>query len=259
MRKLYLLALPLLLLASCNQPGEISLEPSSEEATSEATSETSQEEFISVNWDEEDYVNTNFNASSTFIDVNVGEPLVLGVSYGFSYGFSDGASVAGARVTISNNGVAELSNVGNGSFNLTGLKEGEIILKVYGADDFLHYRNLITFRRGMAADELLNFCYEEVDHYESCYPLGTVVTFIEPTKAVISGVEEGMTLYNPIVFDLEYNHSTETEHFYTVLNWKNENQGSTLNVVTIAIDKTGYMLHPLTRNGAVSFFVPVFA
>lgn len=259
--KAHLLLLPLtLLIASCGGGSpSASLDITSTSTSESSLSSEEEEAFISVNWDESDEVSSGMSLGGTFIDVAVNEALLTYVPFGFTYSFTDGASVSGATIKITDNGVAEVRNETDGSFFLYGLKEGEIVLKLYDSDGFLHYRNKITFRDGKTPEELLQWCYEEVDHYESNFFKGASITFVSPTSALYSGFDEDMPIAEPISFSLEYSYSSNTEHFFTVLDWNNTNGGVTLTVVTLAIDQTGYMAHPITRNGLVDFFTPVFA
>ena len=251
-KALLLFTLPVLTLASCNA----SLAESSGNI-SEPPAQSSVEPYASVEWDEDDYVSSKFSASGTFTDVNVGEPLLVGEEFIFSFAFN-GSSVVDADIRFTQNGVAEISNVSDGSFTLKGLKEGEIILKIYDKDEYLHYRNRISFRNGKAQDELLEWAFEEVDHYESNFFKGANITFTGTHTLIYSGYDEDVPLVNPITFEIEYDHSSNIEHYYTVTTWNNVGNESTLNVVTIIIDRTGYFLHPMTRNGVVDFFTPVF-
>ena len=251
-KAILLLPLSILALTSCNVEHE---QPIS--SPSSASSAQEEEEYVSVDWDEEDYVSSKFSASGTFTDVNVGEPLLVGEEFIFSFAFS-GISVVNADIRFTQNGVAEISNVSDGSFTLKGLKEGEIILKIYDADEYLHYRNRVSFRKGKEQDELLEWAFEEVDHYESNFFKGANITFVGTHSLIYSGYDEDVPLVNPITFEIEYDHSSNIEHYYTVTTWNNVGNATTLNVVTIIVDRTGYFLHPMTRNGVVDFFTPVF-
>lgn len=251
-KALLLLPLSILTLAACNgSPTE------SSGVISTPPEESSVEPYVAVEWDPNDFVSSKFSATGAFIDVNVDEPLLVGEEFIFSFAFS-GASVVNADIRFSQNGVAELTAQSDGSFTLKGLKEGEIILKIYDSDEYLHYRNRVIFRNGKAQDELLEWAFEEVDHYESNFFKGAKITFTGTHSLIYSGYDEDAPLVNPITFEIEYDHSTNLEHYYTVTTWNNVGNESTLNVVSLIIDRTGYFLHPMTRNGVVDFFTPVF-
>lgn len=233
---------------------------SSSEATSSAQQQSSapKEEFITVDWDESDYVSDKIKAD--FDDISVGRPLQLGLEYTFSFSYNDGIPLAGSTVTVTDNGVASITlnpdDVSN--FRVTGSKEGESIIKVYDGTGYLRYRNKMTFRKPLSKTEVLHFAYEEVDHYESNFFKGGYITFIDTEKAIYSGADEGVPLGSSIVFTIEYSSSDKTWHYYNVIDWDNKNAGSTLTLVTIAFDKCGYWMHAYTRNSILDWFTPVF-
>ena len=245
---------------------ETSIITSSEE-TSVIESSSSEEEssFITVEFDEdEDYVSDGI--AENFGDISVGRPMILDLFYNYSFSYTDGTSTTGSTIEVTDNGVCVLDRVSDGgSFRLHGVKEGEAILRVYGADGYLHYRNKITFRKALDEKEILDFCFEEVDHFESQFyskerGYGAEITFVSPTSLIYSGYDETVKLDYPIDFTIEYSYSDNTWHYYNVIEWNNKNQGGiqVLNLVTIAIDQTGYWIHAYTRSSFVDWFTPVF-
>ena len=237
------------------------LSSSSEATSSSEAASSSQKEFITVEFDEaEDYVSDGIQTA--FGDINVGRPLITELNYNFSFSYTNGLATTGSTMTVTDNGVCILDRISeNGdSFYLKGVKEGETILRVYDKDGYLRYRNKITFRNAFESDEVLNFAFEEVDHYESNFFKGAYITFVGPNDLIFSGKDETTTLEYPIDFNIEYTHSDNTWHYYNVINWNNRNQAGdlTLNLVQIAIDQTGYWLHAYTRSSFLDWFTPVF-
>ena len=223
-----------------------------------ATSSEPKEEFITVDWDEEDYVSDNIKAM--FDDISVGRPLLTDLEYIFSFSFSSGIPIANSRVELTDNGVASITPNKDDPTNFTvlGAKEGETIIKVYDGNDYLRYRNKMTFRKAMSETEVLRFAFEEVDHYESNFFKGGYITLIDTDTALYSGADEGTPLESAIRFTIEYVRSDETWHVYNVIEWDNKNAGSTLTLTEIHFDKSGYWIHAYTRNSVLDWFTPVF-
>lgn len=268
MKRLLPLLLSSIALASCGggTSSTSSSSSSSETIITSAGQDSEQKEsFITVEYDEEDYVSDRIQES--FGDISVGRPMIKGLHYSYSFSYTDGVTTAGSKVEITDNGVASLDNISaaGDSFRLTGLKEGEAILCVYDATGFLRYRNKITFREAMDQEKVLDFCFEEVDHFESQFfskerGYGAEITFVSPTSLIYSGYDETVKLRYPIEFTIEFTYSDATWHHYNVLEWNNPNQGGdqVLNLVNIDIDQTGYWIHAYTRSSFVDWFTPVF-
>lgn len=260
MKKLLLSSLLLSpLLFSCGTNSSSSSATSTTpESTDTGTSTTTEDEFITVEWNKGNTVGEDISTSGTFIDVAVKIPLVVGSSYSFGFTYPSGDPIAGSEIKITDNGVASLVINDDGSFNLTGEKQGETILYVYGADGFLHYRDKLTFRNPLSKTEMLDFIVNKVDHYESQFIKGMDIYFTSKNSGQIIGMDESTTLANPITFSFEYNDESNDEYEYRVTNYDNSSSGSTVVITTLYIMKHGYVMHPVTANTLVDFFFPVF-
>lgn len=243
-----------LLLACSNNENSSNINDSSSDTSSSVSDE---DEFVTVKWNKGNAVNEDISTSGTFLDIAIKIPLVTDLPYSFGFTYSSG-STKGSEVKVTDNGVASVEIKGDGSFTLTGNKSGEVILYVYGEDGFLHYRNLVTFRRALDQEEMLDFLVNKVDHYESQFMKGMNIFFTSNSTGQITGSDEGTELASPITFSFEFDKETNDEYEYLVTNYDASTSGSTLVLANINVSKNGYVMHPCTANTVVDFFFPVF-
>jgi len=206
---------------------------------------------------------TGMSAGGTLIDIAVGKPLCIGIDYTFSFRYSDTTTIIKDSVaTTSDNGVLSIKATStDGSYILTGNKEGESILKIYDGEGILHYRNLITVRHKILKDDLDEFMVNTVDHFVSSGYNGKAnITFIGDGAGLYSGYDGTTKFVEPIQFTYEYtgvSTSSDDEYCFTVTSFPNTY--SDLVLASIYMDFTGGLLHPVDRYTLVDFFTPVYA
>lgn len=237
---------------SCSQTS------SSENIDSSISDSQEVQDFIEVSWNKGDKVNKELSTSGTFLEIAIGEILVVGSPYSFGYSYTSG-SAASSRVEVSSNGVCEVIASGDNSFTLKGLRQGETILKLYDADGVLHYRNKITFRNALSKEGMLDFIVNKVDHYESNYYKGMNVYFTSSSTGQVTGKDGADVIASPITFGFEFSGAYgEYEYKLTITDYDSSSSGTTLILDTIYVYKNGYSIHPCTSDAVVDYFTPVF-